>query len=170
MKEKIKFVFDHMEEIVLVPGFAIMLVINFANVLCRFVLKGKSWAFTEELCVMMFVYITFFGAAVAVKRRQHLGFTLILEKLPAIPRMAMDTVIMLAVVGFLVIMIVYGTRICLNQIASKATTAALRISTAWGNVCIPVGGVFIILRTVQIYLVDMKAHLEALRGKKEGRQ
>lgn len=169
MREKLKFAFDHVEEIILAPGFAIMLVINFANVLCRFVLKGKSWAFTEELCVMMFVYITFFGAAVAVKRRQHLGFTLILEKLPPIPRMVMDTAITICVTVFLGIMIFYGTRICLNQIASKATTAALRISTAWGNVCIPAGGVFIILRTIQIYLEDMKGHLAALRDKKEGR-
>lgn len=167
MKEKLKFAFDHIEEIILAPGFAIMLVINFANVLCRFVLKGKSWAFTEELCVMMFVYITFFGSAVAVKRRQHLGFTLILEKLSPIPRMVLDTVITLCIIGFLGIMIAYGTRICLNQIASKATTAALRISTAWGNVCIPAGGVFIILRTVQIYAADMREHLSALRGRKE---
>ena len=156
-----------MEEIVLAPGFAIMLVINIANVLSRFVLK-TSWAYTEELCVMMFVYITFFGAAVAVKRRQHLGFTLILEKLPIIPRILMDTLITLFVVGFLVIMIVYGTRVFLIQIDSKATTAALRIPTAWGNVCIPVGGVFIILRTLQIYVEDLKEHLKALRGRGEG--
>lgn len=166
MKEKLKFIFDHMEEIVLAPGFAIMLIINFANVLSRFVLH-TSWAFTEELCVMMFVYITFFGSAVAVKRRQHLGFTLILEKLPTIPRMIMDTLITICVIIFLGVMIFYGTRVCLNQVASKATTAALRISTAWGNVCIPVGGIFIIIRTIQVYVEDMKEHLTVLRAGKE---
>lgn len=168
MKDKLRFIFDHMEEIILAPGFAIMLVINFANVLSRFVLK-TSWAFTEELCVMMFVYITFFGAAVAVKRRQHLGFTLVLEKLPVIPRILMDTLITIFVVGFLAIMIYYGTRVCLNQIASGATTAALRIPTAWGNVCIPVGGIFIILRTLQVYVEDLVGHLKTLRAGREER-
>ena len=165
MKGKLKFIFDHMEEIILAPGFAVMLVINFANVLSRFVLH-TSWAFTEELCVMMFVYITFFGAAVAVRRRQHLGFTLILEKLPPVPRMVMDTVITFSVIVFLGAMIFYGTKVCQNQIESKATTAALRISTAWGNGCIPVGGAFIILRAVQVYLEDMKGHLAALRERR----
>lgn len=169
MKKALKVIYDHMEEIVLAPGFAIMLVINFANVLSRFVLKN-SWAFTEELCTMMFVYITFFGAAVAVKRRQHLGFTLILEKLPTIPKMIMDTLITICIVGFLCIMIRYGTRVCLNQIASKATTAALRIPTAWGNAAIPVGGVFIIIRTIEVYIQDMKKNIALLRSGKEGKE
>ena len=81
-------ILGHIEEIILVPGFALMLIINFGNVVSRYILRS-SWAFTEELCVMMFVYITFFGAAVAVKRRQHLGFTLILDKLTPVWRLSL---------------------------------------------------------------------------------
>lgn len=169
MKKALKFIYDHMEEIVLAPGFAIMLVINFANVLSRFVFKN-TWAFTEELCTMMFVYITFFGAAVAVKRRQHLGFTMILEKLPPIPKLVMNTLITIGIVVFLSIMIRYGIRVCANQIASKATTAALRIPTAWGNGCIPVGGVFIILRTIEVYIQDLRSFLAQVREGKESKE
>lgn len=168
MKEKLKFAYDHLEEIILAPGFAIMLIINFANVISRFILKN-SWAFTEELCTILFVYITFFGAAVAVKHHQHLGFTLILEKLPATGRIVMNTVIMACTVAFLALMIFYGTKVCVNQIASKATTAALRVSTAWGNGCIPMGGLLIIMRTIEGYVVDTKAELLAIRAGKETR-
>jgi C4-dicarboxylate transporter DctM subunit len=158
MKAKIRYLLDHIEEIVLVPGFAIMLIINFGNVLSRYVLP-TSWAFTEELCVMMFVYVTFFGAAVAVKRRQHLGFNLILDKLPKGARIAVDTLIMLSIVCFLVVMIYYGVLVCENQIRYKSVTAALRISTVYASASIPVSGVLIIIRTVQVYLKDLKAAL-----------
>lgn len=166
MKEKLKFLFDHMEEIVLVPGFAIMLIINFGNVLSRYVLP-TSWAFTEELCVMMFVYVTFFGAAVAVKQRQHLGFTLILDKLPPVPRMIADTLITVATVIFIALMMYYGVLVCVNQLAYGSVTAALRISPAWGSACIPISGVFIIIRSIQVYIQDLRGSLAVLRKKRE---
>lgn len=42
MKKKLLFLLDHVEEIVLVPGFALMLLIGFGNVLSRFVLHVVS--------------------------------------------------------------------------------------------------------------------------------
>ena len=129
MKKKLLFLLDHFEEIVLVPGFALMLLIGFGNVLSRFVLH-QSWSFAEELCVMMFVYVTFFGAAVAVKRKAHLGFTLLLDKTQGIPRMILGTAIPVGEIVFLYLMIAYGIKVCQNQLKYHAITAALRISTA----------------------------------------
>lgn len=163
MKKKLLFLLDHFEEIVLVPGFALMLLIGFGNVLSRFILH-QSWSFAEELCVMMFVYVTFFGAAVAVKRKAHLGFTLLLDKTHGIARMLLDTLIMLGTVVFLGLMIVYGIKVCQNQLKYHAVTAALRISTAYVSAGIPVGGACILLRVIQSYVLDMKAALSG-RGK-----
>ena len=42
MKKKLLFLLDHFEEIVLVQGFALMLLIGFGNVLSRFVLHVVS--------------------------------------------------------------------------------------------------------------------------------
>ena len=156
-----------MEEIILVPGFAIMLIVNFMNVLSRYVLKN-SWAFTEELCVMMFVYVSFFGAAVAVKRRQHLGFTLILDKLPPYLRLLADTLIMLSVIGFMAAMVYFGVLVCQNQLKYHSVTAALRISTAWAGASIPLSGVFIIIRTIEMYIKDTRASLKAMKGGNNG--
>ena len=158
-------ILDHIEEIILVPGFALMLIINFGNVVSRYILRS-SWAFTEELCVMMFVYITFFGAAVAVKQRQHLGFTLILDKLTPVWRMIFDTFITICTVIFVVLMIKYGILVCQNQIKFNSMTAALRIPTAYAGACIPIGGIFILLRTVQVYFQDLRSHLKDYCGKK----
>ena len=164
MKARLKFIFDHMEEIVLVPGFAIMLAVNFGNVLSRYFLP-TSWAFTEELCVMMFVYISFFGAAVAVKQRQHLGFTLILDKLPSIACLIVDTLITVAILVFIGIMIYYGFVVCQNQLHYGSVTAALRISPAVASACIPISGIFIAIRTVQVWVEDVKNTVKALHEK-----
>ena len=43
MKKKLLFLLDNVEEIVLVPGFALMLLIGFGNELSRFVLH-QSWS------------------------------------------------------------------------------------------------------------------------------
>ena len=145
-------ILDHIEEIILVPGFALMLIINFGNVVSRY--------------IMMFVYITFFGAAVAVKQRQHLGFTLILDKLTPVWRMIFDTFITICTVIFVVLMIKYGILVCQNQIKFNSMTAALRIPTAYAGACIPIGGIFILLRTVQVYFQDMRSHLKDYCGKK----
>lgn len=166
MKKKLLFLLDHFEEIVLVPGFALMLLIGFGNVLSRFVLH-QSWSFAEELCVMMFVYVTFFGAAVAVKRKAHLGFTLLLDKTQGIPRMILETAIMVGEIVFLYLMIAYGIKVCQNQLKYHAVTAALRISTAYASAGIPVGGVCILLRVVQSYVLEMKALLSAGKGEKK---
>ncbi len=162
MKKTILKCLDHFEEIFLVPGFAIMLIINFCNVLSRYVFHN-SWAFTEELCVMMFVYVSFFGAAVAVKRRQHLGFTLILDKLPPALKLLFNIVISTMIIGFLGIMIYYGILVCENQLRYKSITAALRISTAYASACIPLSGVLIIIRTIQVLIEDVKAYAAGRR-------
>ncbi|NLI22321.1 MAG: TRAP transporter small permease [Clostridiales bacterium] len=166
MKRKLLFLLDHAEEIVLVPGFAIMLLIGFCNVLSRFILH-QSWSFTEEMCVMMFVYVTFFGASVAVKRKAHLGFTLYLDKSRGMTRIVLDTFIMLAVVLFLVLMVVYGVKVCQNQLKYKAVTAALRISTAYASASVPIGGACILLRIIQMYVRDIRADIREYHALKE---
>lgn len=165
MKKKLLFLLDHFEEIILVPGFVLMLVIAFGNVISRFILH-KSWSFTEELCIMMFVYITFFGAAVATKRKAHLGFTLLLDKTRGIPRIVMNTLIMLGTVVYLYLMIKYGIRVCQNQLRYKAVTAALRISTAYASASVPIGGACIMIRIIQMYVVDLIATIKAWKGEK----
>lgn len=165
MKKKLLFLLDHMEEVVLVPGFVIMLLIGFGNVISRFVLH-QSWAFTEELCVMMFVYVTFFGAAVAVKKNAHLGFTLLYDKTKGVSRIVLDTLITISVAVFLVIMIQYGIKVCQNQLRYKAVTAALRISTAYASASVPVGGLCLLFRVIQTYILNLRSEIKAIRERR----
>ena len=157
-----QFLLAHLEEIVLAPAVALMIGINFANVLARYVLH-TSWAATEELCIIGFVYITFFGAAVAVKKRMHLGFTLLLDGMPPRTKLAMETLISLAAIALMSLMIYYGYKVCLNQARYGSATPAMGIPLVYASACVPLGGAAVILRTVQVYMEDLNDCLSALR-------
>ena len=76
-----KWVIIHIEEVLCALLFAIMGIIMFVNIISRYLLK-YSLAFTEELVVSFFVWLTLLGAAIAFREGSHLGFTFITDRLP----------------------------------------------------------------------------------------
>ena len=65
----------------MVLSLGFMLILNFANVVSRYLLSSTI-AFTEEITTNLFVWSCFIGAAAAAKRGSHLGFDLLLMNLP----------------------------------------------------------------------------------------
>src|SRR4030066_146747 len=76
-----KWVIIHIEEVLCALLFAIMGIIMFVNIISRYLLK-YSLAFTEELVVSFFVWMTLLGAAIAFREGSHLGFSFITARLP----------------------------------------------------------------------------------------
>ncbi len=60
---------------------AAMAVIAFANVLSRYLLHS-SIAFTEEITVYLFVWLTVIGAGLAFERGAHLGMVSLVRRMP----------------------------------------------------------------------------------------
>ena len=75
-------VFDSLEDWFLVITLGAMMILNFANVVSRYLLS-TSIAFTEELTTNLFVWSCFIGAGAAAKRGAHLGFDLIVNSMPS---------------------------------------------------------------------------------------
>ena len=75
---------DYLEEGVMVIGLGIMVVLNFVNVICRYLMPQTPFSYTEELNTLIFVWITVFGIAYGYKRGSHTGLTLITDRLPKI--------------------------------------------------------------------------------------
>src|SRR5512139_2046997 len=78
---KLRWFWGHFEEVLCAVLFSVMTLIAFSNIVTRYVFK-YSFAFTEELVVSLFVWLTLFGAGVAFRAGSHLGFTLLFEKIP----------------------------------------------------------------------------------------
>ncbi|MCD8164525.1 MAG: hypothetical protein LUE09_14195 [Synergistaceae bacterium] len=56
--KKIVFLLSKFEEIIMVAGGLLMVFMNFANVVCRYLLPTTPFSYTEELVVLLFVWVS----------------------------------------------------------------------------------------------------------------
>ena len=76
-----KRILERVEEGLLVFLMAVMTVVALVNVFTRYVIRF-ALAFTEEIVVSMFVWLTLVGTAIAFRQGAHLGFSFLVERCP----------------------------------------------------------------------------------------
>ena len=85
-------------ETVIVIALILMTVVLLLQVFARYVVQ-VSIPWTEEIARYLLVFMTFTGAALALREKQHIAITFLLERLPDTPRICLellfDVVIML---------------------------------------------------------------------------
>jgi TRAP-type C4-dicarboxylate transport system permease small subunit len=139
---------DRLEEAALVAVFAVMTAVAFVNVITRYVVR-YSLAFTEEVVVSLFVWLTLLGTAIAFRQGGHLAFTWVIERCPrGVQRAAAWLATGLGVVLFAVLAY-YGVRQIENERMLGTTSEALAIPQWWYTAGIPVFGVLVIVRIIQ---------------------
>jgi TRAP-type C4-dicarboxylate transport system permease small subunit len=143
-----KRVIEQAEESFLVLLMAVMTVVAFINVITRYFIRF-SLAFTEEIVVSLFVWLTLLGTAIAFRQGAHLGFGFLVDRCPTpVRRAAIWLAALLGVVlfGFL---IYFG----IEQIGSErmlgTTSVSLAIPQWWYTAGIPVFGLLIIARILE---------------------
>ncbi len=149
-------VLDYLEEGLLALSLAVMVAINFGNVLSRYVLHA-SWSFSEELMVILFVYNSFLGGALAYRRGAHMGFTVLTDALPGNMKKAVvvvSTVLSLSLMGLLAF---YGAEMVSSQIEYGQRTPALGLPEALAGMAVPLGALLISFRICQACFVELSA-------------
>lgn len=141
-------ILDYAEETFIVLCLAFMSIMNFINVVSRYCFSN-SFSFTEELTVMAFVWITMFGVAAGYKRCAHLGMSYIVERFPKKGQAIFVLFSMVCSLVMIIIMIQTGFEMVAGQIQLGAKTPALQLPAAMQGLSIPVGGIFIAIRTLQ---------------------
>lgn len=79
--EKITKIFEKTIEYLMALSLAVMFLAVFVNVLLRY-LFGSGFPESEELSRLLFVWLIFLGATLAVGKNAHIGFDLVQSKLP----------------------------------------------------------------------------------------
>jgi TRAP-type C4-dicarboxylate transport system permease small subunit len=139
---------DHLEEGACVLIFGVMTVVALVNVVTRYVIR-YSLAFTEEIVVSLFVWLTLLGTAIAFRQGSHLAFTYLVERAPPpLHRLALALSTALSV-GLFLALAWFG----LGQIRSErmlgTTSEALAIPQWWYTAGIPVLSLLIVVRILQ---------------------
>ena len=151
--KKISALLDHLEKWILVISLSVMLIITAGNVLSRKLLHF-SWAFAEELTVILFIFSSLVGAAAAAKKGSLIGLTLLYDLVPHRFRKVFYITLLIASLFFTVILVYFGIDMVRSEIESGMTTAALGLPEWIFGLSIPVGGTFIGIRLIQ-YCVEM---------------
>lgn len=146
---------DKLEEYLCSISLCIMVIINFANVLSRYVLHA-SWSFSEEILIIMFVWCMMLASATAFKRSAHLGLTVFTDNMPPFGKRACIVLALLSTAVLAITLIVTGWRMVANQLASNQLTPVLMLPEAIAGLAIPVGSLVILIRAVQTYVNDYR--------------
>lgn len=126
----------------------------FANVVLRYGFN-YTLAWSEELVRMVIIYSTFIGASVAVKQRAMIRIDAIVQIFPKLkPGLMLYTNILMLI--FACMMVYYGYKMTHLQYVTNQKTIIMRIPLVLVYTIMPLTGVMVFIRTVQVILQDLQ--------------
>jgi TRAP-type C4-dicarboxylate transport system permease small subunit len=108
---------------------------------------GRPWLWLQEVTSTLFIYAIFIGAAVATRRNDHLYLTAISEALHGTPRVIVEIIIRIVVLGVAFCLIWFGYINYLRGFGSFRLPSGTPIASLYA--AIPLAGVLIALFTIE---------------------
>src|ERR1700742_523973 len=119
------------------------------SVVCDIITRtiGHPWLWLQEVTSTLFIYAIFIGAAVATRRNDHLYLTAISDALHGTPRLIVEIVIRVVVLGVAFCLIWFGYLNYLRGFGSFRLPSGTPIASLYA--VIPLSGILIALFTVE---------------------
>ena len=108
---------------------------------------GHPWLWLQEVTSTLFIYAIFIGAAVATRRNDHLYLTAISEAMHGTPRIIVEIIIRLVVMGVALCLIWFGYINYLRGFGSFRLPSGTPIASLYA--AIPLAGVLIGLFAIE---------------------
>lgn len=140
------------EKTVLAASMILILVLTVGNVFSRKVIH-RSWSFTEELVVAVFVLITLLGAALSAREGGLVGLNLVTERLPKAAKKPIICIITACSIVFMGILFYYGMDKVFAQLANQKRTFVLNWPEWIFWSFVPIGSACMILHFIE-FCVD----------------
>ena len=139
------------EKVVLIVSTLLILVLTVGNVFSRKVIH-RSWSFTEELVVAVFVLITLLAAALACRKGELVSLSLFTDRLPE--KLKKPSVILITVLSivFSAILFKYGMDKVITQLANGKRTFVLNWPEWIFWSFVPIGAGCMILHFIEFCL------------------
>lgn len=126
-----------------------------ANVFARYVLAaGILWS--EELSRLLFVWVVFLGAYIALCRDGHMAVVMVINKIDPAGRRWVRLFGLILVLILLVILGFAGARLTWTTYGFGRQTPILGISAAWGYMAVPVSCALMGLQTLRGILATIR--------------
>ncbi len=155
MTETLRWLGRNAEEVICAAMMTFMTILGFANVVARYL--GYSMAYTEELLVMLLVWLTMLGTAAGFKRGAHLSMTFFRERMPAGGQKLLEVLSTILTLGsVMVVMAVCVVYQIPDEILLNSRTLSLDLPTVYYSLAIPVCGILVVIRVLQASWRDWK--------------
>lgn len=139
------------EELVVGTMIVGVTVLIFAAAVGRFAGHPLNWA--NDIALLLFAWLTFLGADVALKKSDFMRVEIIVKRFPEFIRRSLRTLFSLLTVGFLLVIVAEGVPLALDN--AQRLFQTLGISYMWATLSAPVGAalitVTIAVRTVETW-------------------
>ncbi len=140
---------DGLEEGLAALLLALMVLVTFVTVVTRYVFD-LPLSYIDQLVPNVFVWVTFLGAAAAVKRRAHLGLSLVADALPRRARAVLDLLVLLGTGAFFLVAAWQGAAVVRLQVENRLTTSLGYPSWLVG-LAVPVGCTLFAVRLLEAW-------------------
>jgi TRAP-type transport system small permease protein len=112
-----------------------MVVLVFANVVLRYAF-GEGITFSEEFSRWLFVWLTFFGAIVAMKEHTHLGMDSVIARLSVTGKKVAYVFSHLLMIMCVTLLLTGGWEQTLVNLETKAAATGLSVSLFYGIIMV----------------------------------
>ena len=152
---------DRVLETLLFLALAVMVTVVFANVFCRFVLNFSiSWG--EEVAQILMCWLTFLGAAVAMRDKEHFAFDYLVRVLPPGGKKAVVLFSHIVVILSTAALLYWSARVTVEIREWVMPATEVTRSLVYG--ACPTGCFFLLIYAVRNFLADVRAErVEAIR-------
>lgn len=122
--------------------FLVMVGLCILQVICRYVLK-VSLSFTEELARFLFIWTTFLGTAMALKKNKHVKMELLVQSLPEIVQKLLNVLVFVSEMLIYVVLLYSGVQVVSKTIAQ--TSAAMNVSMGIVYSVVPISAIIMMI-------------------------
>ncbi len=144
----LRFIVSNFEEVLGSLLLAAMAVIAFTNVIVRYC-TTFSFAWSEEMTVNFFVWVTMLGAARAFRDGTHLSMSIVYESLPRLGRRCCYVLACLIGIIFFGALIYTGSLEVMDEYELESISESLGIPVWWYTIATPLFSALIIARMLQ---------------------
>jgi len=152
----LKYIFNKFEEFLMMIGMIIMVTLNFTNVVCRYLLPQTPFSYTEELTVLIFVWVSMLGIACGYKWISHTGLTMVTDLLPNKVKQAVAIFATICSTGLFIMVFYEGILMVQNQLKHGQILPGMQIPAATASLAVPVCAIIIIIRVIQAGIKEVK--------------
>ena len=139
--------YDHLEENLLFFALAFSVFLIFLQVVMRYVF-GQSLSWSEELARYLFIWYTWIGTSLAVRKKRHIRIEILADFLKGKAKLRLEMVVLLIWALFSAFLAFKGFEIGRFLLSSNQTSPALEIPMVFAYAAIPVGCILMFLRLV----------------------